>query len=187
MDVSAEISDTLQGMAMDLLSINPVEGMASVREGVKAVSGKLDLKTALKAVAHKDLPTDVRALVTSASSSGEEFTEESMAKARIVLNSLVEKSWEELDDKIIACKDYQEMNRATFDQVTIDISRLVEQITDLERVETSLWRASQKQRCKSRRWRPNFPRRPNCTTTISPRTTKNCKSARTIWMSSNSS
>merc|ERR1719198_2881575 len=28
------------------------------------------------------------------------------------------------------------MNRATFDQITVDISRLVEQITDLERVET---------------------------------------------------
>jgi len=59
-----------------------------------------------------------------------------MAKARVALNDLVEKSWVELDDKIIECKEYQEMNRATFDQVVTDISRLVEQITDLERVET---------------------------------------------------
>merc|ERR1719223_1329650 len=59
-----------------------------------------------------------------------------MAKARIALNDLVEKAWVELDDKIIECKEYQEMNRATFDQVVTDISRLVEQITDLERVET---------------------------------------------------
>merc|ERR1719191_1959813 len=64
------------------------------------------------------------------------FSEESMAKARIALNELVEKAWVELDDKIIECKEYQEMNRATFDQVVTDISRLVEQITDLERVET---------------------------------------------------
>ena len=64
------------------------------------------------------------------------FDENSMAKARIALNDLVEKSWVELDDKIIECKEYQEMNRGTFDQVVTDISRLVEQITDLERVET---------------------------------------------------
>jgi len=139
MDVSAEISETLQGLATDLLSNNPVEGMATVRDGMQAVSGKLDLKTALKVVAHKTLPTEVQALVKSASTSSQsplEFTEESMAKARIALNDLVEKAWVELDDKIIQCKDYQEMNRATFDQITTDISRLVEQITDLERVET---------------------------------------------------
>ena len=64
------------------------------------------------------------------------FDENSMAKARIALNDLVEKLWVELDDKIIECKEYQEMNRGTFDQVVTDISRLVEQITDLERVET---------------------------------------------------
>ena len=33
-----------------------------------------------------------------------------MAKARIALNDLVEKAWIELDDKIIECKEYQEMN-----------------------------------------------------------------------------
>ena len=36
---------------------------------------------------------------------------------------------------IMACKDYQEMSRATFDPVVIEISCLDEQITDLERVE----------------------------------------------------
>merc|ERR1719272_1177053 len=110
--------------------------MASVRDGMRAVSGKLDLKTALKAVSHKNLPTDVRALVKSASTSTGGFDETSMAKARIALNDLVETAWVGLDDKIIECKEYQEMNRATFDQVVTDISRLVEQITDLERVET---------------------------------------------------
>ena len=33
-----------------------------------------------------------------------------MAKACIALNDLVEKAWIELDDKIIECKEYQEMN-----------------------------------------------------------------------------
>merc|ERR1719174_2641217 len=136
--VSAEIRDTLQGVAMDLLAAHPLEGMASVRAGMQAVSGKMDFKTAVKAIDHKTLPADVQSLVKTASTSGAkaQFDETSMAKARIALNDLVEKAWVELDDKIIECKEYQEMNRATFDQVVTDISRLVEQITDLERVET---------------------------------------------------
>ena len=137
-DLSAEMRETLQGLAMDLLSMHPVDGMASVRDGMRTVSGNMDLKMALKAIGRDKLPTDVQALVktTSSNSVNGEFTEESMAKARIALNDLVEKAWVELDDKIIECKEYQEMNRATFDQVVTDISRLVEQITDLERVET---------------------------------------------------
>merc|ERR1719230_10605 len=136
--VSAEIRDTLQGVAMDLLAPHPLEGMASVRAGMQAVSGKMDFKTAIKAIDHKTLPADVQSLVKTASTSGAKtrFSEESMAKARTALNDLVEKAWVELDDKIIECKEYQEMNRGTFDQVVTDISRLVEQITDLERVET---------------------------------------------------
>merc|ERR1719265_3123530 len=111
--------------------------MASIHEGIKAIAGKMDVKQAVKTIEHRDLPSDVRALVTTASQGTKTaFSEESMAKARIALNDLVEAAWTELDDKIIECKEYQEMNRATFDQVTIDISRLVEQITDLERVET---------------------------------------------------
>jgi len=137
LEVSAEVRETLQGLAMELLSANPVEGMASVRDGMKVVSGKMDLKAAVKAIDHKNLPADVQALVRTASSTTKaDFDETSMAKARIALNDLVEKAWVELDDKIIECKEYQEMNRATFDQVVTDISRLVEQITDLERVET---------------------------------------------------
>jgi len=139
-EIQADLRDLLQGMATDLISIKPVEGMASVRDGMTAVSGKMDFKTALKAIDHRSLPTEVQSLVKTASASGGstigEFSEESLAKARIALNDLVEKAWVELDDKIIECKEYQEMNRATFDQVVTDISRLVEQITDLGRVET---------------------------------------------------
>merc|ERR1719230_717749 len=98
----------------------------------------MDLQSATKTLELKTLPQSVRALIarTSAATKTAKFSEESMAKARIALNDLVEKSWVELDDKIIECKEYQEMNRDTFDQVVIDISRLVEQITDLERIET---------------------------------------------------
>jgi len=135
-DASAEVRETLQGLAMDLLAQHPIDGMSSVRDGMRVVSGKMDLKTALKAVDGKQLPGDVQSLVKTASHGTTTFDETSMAKARIALNDLVEKAWVELDDKIIECKEYQEMNRGTFDQVVTDISRLVEQITDLERVET---------------------------------------------------
>jgi len=135
-DASAEIRETLQGLAMDLLAQHPVDGMASVRDGMRAVSGKMDIKTAIKAIDNRHLPSDVQSLVKTASQGTTTFDETSMAKARVALNDLVEKAWVELDDKIIECKEYQEMNRGTFDQVVTDIGRLVEQITDLERVET---------------------------------------------------
>jgi len=39
-DVSAEIRETLQGMAQDLLAMHPIDGMASVRDGMQACLGK---------------------------------------------------------------------------------------------------------------------------------------------------
>lgn len=137
-EVSAEIRETLQSVANDLLLVNPVEGQASVHEALKAIAGKMDIKQALKTMDSHRLPQDVQALIktTSETTHGVGFDETSMAKARLALNDLVEKAWVELDDKIIECKEYQEMNRATFDQVVIDMSRLAEQITDLQRIET---------------------------------------------------
>jgi hypothetical protein len=137
-EVSAELRETLQAFVSDLLEPNQVDGMATVHQGIKAISGKMDVRSAVKTINHQNLPDDVRSLVTTIAQSGSKtrFSEESMAKARTALNDLVEKAWVELDDKIIECKEYQEMNRGTFDQIVTDISRLVEQITDLERVET---------------------------------------------------
>jgi len=135
--VSAELRETLQAFASDLLEPHQVEGMATVHQGLQAISGKMDVRQAAKAIEHRDLPDEVRAMVSTASTGTKgNFDEASLGKARIALNDLVEKAWVELDDKIIECKEYQEMNRGTFDQIVTDISRLVEQITDLERVET---------------------------------------------------
>merc|ERR1719161_1516126 len=50
--------------------------------------------------------------------------------ARKVLNELVEKAWKELDDKIIECKEFEEKNRGTYDQVVTDIARIGEDIAD---------------------------------------------------------
>lgn len=43
-----------------------------------------------------------------------------MAKARIALDGIVEKVWVELDDKNIECKEYQELNRAIFEEEVLD-------------------------------------------------------------------
>jgi hypothetical protein len=99
------------------------------------ISDRVDLASALNTVQHKDLPPSVAHLVQSTSEGKSGYDEESLEKARTALNSLVEKAWIELDDKIIKCKGFQEMNRENFAQVNRDIARLVEQITDMERVE----------------------------------------------------
>merc|ERR1719272_2420968 len=100
----------------------------------------MDLKAAAEKVEKKDLPADVAVLVKTAavaeSGSQTPFSEASLDKARVVLNGLGEASWKEMDDKIIECKEFEEQNRGTFEQVVSDISRLVEQISDLQRVET---------------------------------------------------
>merc|ERR1719473_1910504 len=62
------------------------------------------------------------------------FSEDSLAKALKVLNQMIEKAWNELDDKLIECKEFEDKNRGTFDQVTTDISRLSEYLADLARI-----------------------------------------------------
>merc|ERR1719191_960765 len=109
-----------------------------VAEAVKAVSSKMDFQAAAKKMEKKSLPHDVAALVRTAASGkvSQPFSEASLDKARVVLNGMVEASWKEMDDKIIECKEFEEQNRGTFEQVTTDISRLVEQISDLQRIES---------------------------------------------------
>ena len=144
-EVSVEVHQELQGLAETLLSPENVDGQASITQSMRSVQGKMDIRAAAKAVQYRNLPEGVTALVkTAAEGRRGGFDETSMAKARVALNDLVEKAWVELDDKIIECKEYQEMNRATFDQIVSDISRLVEQITDLERVETESLEGIQK-------------------------------------------
>jgi hypothetical protein len=137
-EVSAEVHQELQGLAETLLSPRNDDGQASITQSMRSIQGKMDVRAAAKALQHRNLPEGVASLVKTASEGtlGPGPDEGSMQKARVALNDLVEKAWVELDDKIIECKEYQEMNRATFDQIVTDISRLVEQITDLERVET---------------------------------------------------
>jgi len=105
------------------------------REMVEAGLRKISLKAAAKRLEGK-LPVDVASLVhvvniEGKSKSQQPFAEESLAKARKYLNEMVEKAWHELDDKLIECKEFEDKNRGTFEQVMTDIARLAEQIADL--------------------------------------------------------
>merc|ERR1719443_1085491 len=102
----------------------------------------MDVPNAAKFVAGKTtLSPDVQKLVQGVSSGKVDagfsaaFSEESLAKARKALNELIEKAWIELDDKIMECKGFEDMNRENYGQVTRDIARLIEQINDLEHIE----------------------------------------------------
>merc|ERR1719390_6537 len=95
-----------------------------------------------KAVAERlqgKLPADVASLVrasvkTSKATSQQPFSEDSLAKARKYLNQMMEGAWAELDSKVIECKEFEDRNRGSFEQVMTDIARLGEQIADLQRV-----------------------------------------------------
>jgi len=115
-------------------------GVESVPAAVRAVTGQMDLTAAAKVVDPKALPKDVSTMVQTVSHGdtngfAQKFDEASLDKARVALNDLIEKAWVELDNKIFKCKGFEDMNRETFGQVTRDISRIVEQINDLERIE----------------------------------------------------
>lgn len=116
---------------------------ADIGSAMRTIEAKMDVSSAAKVVGHKHLTADVESLVQSVSLGGgnvdggfaTKFSEESLAKARLALNELIEKAWIELDDKIMECKGFEDMNRENYGQVTRDIARLIEQINDLERVE----------------------------------------------------
>jgi len=137
-DVSADVMATMDAITDAWLS-NP-DTAPSVAQVVRTIGDKMDFSTAAAKLEKKQLPADVASLVkTAAANQGESsqpFSEASLDKARVVLNGLVEASWKEMDDKIIECKEFEEQNRGTYAQVTTDISRLVEQISDLQRLDT---------------------------------------------------
>jgi len=138
--LTGEVSKLLDTLSTNLL--NPaLAGAANLDTAMRAIESKMDLSSAAAAVEHKaDLPSEVQHLVQKVSSGTDagfaaEFSEASLAKARRALNGLVEKAWIELDDKIMVCKGFEDMNRENYGQVTRDISRLIAQINDLERIE----------------------------------------------------
>jgi hypothetical protein len=141
LSVSKEVSDLLDELSSQLLDPH---SKADLDSAMRAVTEHMDMGTAAKSLEHKTLEPDVQHLVQSVVK-GEAstdlgfsaaFSEESLAKARKALNGLVEKAWIELDDKIMECKGFEDMNRENYGQVTRDIARLISQINDLERIES---------------------------------------------------
>lgn len=142
LQISSQASQMLDTISSSLLDPehNKFSDMGSA---MRAVEGQMDVPSAAKLVARRTLTPDVQSLVQGVaggvnSGSGgfsAAFSEESLAKARRALNELIEKAWVELDDKLMECKGFEDMNRENYGQVTRDIARLIEQINDLERIE----------------------------------------------------
>jgi len=140
LQVSSQVSQMLDTVSAALL--DPENSITDVNAAMKSIQDQMDVPNAAAFVSGKaSLTPDVQHLVQKVGSSkvdlgfSAEFSEESLAKARKALNELVEKAWIELDDKIMECKGFEDMNRENYGQVTRDIARLIEQINDLERIE----------------------------------------------------
>jgi len=98
----------------------------------KIVHQKMDLSTALRQL-HGKLPKDVASLIhmTASGKQGGAFDEDSMQKARKILNKMMLDAWGELDDVIFECKEFEERNRGTYEQVVTDLARLGSQLSRL--------------------------------------------------------
>merc|ERR1712072_1310077 len=96
---------------------------------------KMNVKDAAIRIEHQ-LPQDMANLVrTSVDGEAQQpFAESSLAKARKYLNALVVKAWKELDDKLIACKEFEDKNRVTFKQVMTQIATLASDLADLAKI-----------------------------------------------------
>merc|ERR1711956_85632 len=96
------------------------------------VHNKIDLGTAVRELDGK-LPNDVASLVRiTASEKGEsKLDEDSMQKARKILNNMMLSAWGELDDVVFDCKEFQERNRGSYEQVVADLARLGSQLSRL--------------------------------------------------------
>jgi len=107
-------------------------------EVAKIIHRKMDLATALRQL-HGKLPKDVASLIrtTTSEKEGGQFDEASMQKARRILNSMMLHAWGELDDVVFECKEFQERNRGTYEQVVADLARLGSQLSRLGELRVS--------------------------------------------------
>jgi uncharacterized protein YegL len=125
---------------------NEGPGEVDVTTISKEVHNQMDVEEAMKRLDGK-LPAEVTSLVKLTGGAGAEksektggqFDEESLQKARRILNEMIFTAWKELDDVIFECKEFQERNRGTFEQVMGDLARLGSQLSELgkKRVESS--------------------------------------------------
>jgi len=112
-----------------------IEGRGpKVRDIVAAAGHKMDMKEAVQQL-DDQLPEDVMSLVRLGgegdAKAGATLDEASMQKARGILNNMIYDAWLELDDVIFECKEFQERNRGTYEQVVNDLARLGSQLANL--------------------------------------------------------
>lgn len=67
---------------------------------------------------------------------GQPFSEESLTKARNILNGMVFDAQLALDQKLIECKVFEMMNRGTHAQVMSDLARIASTISDLSKMQS---------------------------------------------------
>merc|ERR1719387_2642927 len=115
----------------------------------KIVHSRMDIKDAIQRIHIDELPADVASLVRMSTETSQErgqdqkargqFDEESLQKARNILNNMIFQAWKELDDVVFECKEFQDRNRGTYEQVVGDLARLGSQLAILgdRRVESS--------------------------------------------------
>jgi len=136
MDASAGMSAVRHEVA------NMVEDMIDgsgprLSDITKKVNAKMDLSTAVRQLDGK-LPNDVASLVhmTTVEKTANRLDEDSMQKARKILNNMMLTAWGELDDVVFECKEFQERNRGTYEQVVADLARLGSQLSRLGELRT---------------------------------------------------
>jgi hypothetical protein len=101
------------------------------------VHKRMKLSDALPALEGK-LPKDVLSLVRSSSkanlSAAGAFSEASLAKGRVYLNTMMYDAWLQLDQLEVDWKEFEESNRMVFSQVVTDLEHIGSSLADMERV-----------------------------------------------------
>merc|ERR1719163_1368781 len=131
---AVEVDAGLESLVSQLLQRHE-KHPPSHEEIVDAGVQKMDVNSAAKRLEHQ-LPPDMASMVRVSvnGESQQPFAESSLAKARKYLNALVVKAWKELDDKLIACKEFEDKNRVTFKQVMTQIATLAGDLADLAKI-----------------------------------------------------
>jgi len=115
------------------------EGRLQAHELKKASEG-MNMEDAMRHLNWR-LPTEVASLVhlTSrgkAKNSGD-YSEDSLQKARKLLNTMVESAQRDLDEVVLGCETVKTANRQAFEQVERDVAMMGAELSDTERVRVS--------------------------------------------------
>merc|ERR1719343_1485310 len=115
--------------------VNQAQHRMSSQEAVERVGGKLPETVAAMlrtvGVANASTTSNTQQLRSSAVSS-DGLQEDSMQKARRILNGMVAKSNKDLDDVLIECQEFKNSNRMTFDSIETDLASLASALANME-------------------------------------------------------